>query len=388
MAAPLTTSTLQRRIARPSVTTSTRTLRLLNVLLVNIALVTFVVGTAWDIQWHVAVGRDRVLTPPHVMMLGGIIVSGLVSLLGVLWESWQVWRGNAQVREQTTRVLGLFYAPIGMIAAGTGALLAGIAFPLDDYWHTLYGIDVTLWAPFHVMIIMSMVLVGLGALITVAAEMNRASDHAKVWLQLAFAATVAIIFSTLLLLLPQANTADGLVQIGGYDVVLYPILVASTLPIALMTVALVTHLPGAATLLAVIFLALRQAIYWFVPWAVTTTAAAEGLAFRPNPPEEVITAFAYPTAILFAALVIDAVLLLLRHRNQERAWLLMLVGTGTAVLATFWDQPWARALVQYHFPELNVAGVFFNALPLTILGALAGVGCAVVLSRGLAAVRR
>ena len=56
--------------------------------------------------------------------------------------------------------------------AGFGALLGALAFPLDDYWHTLYGIDVTLWAPFHVMIISSMVMVGVGTLFVIASELN------------------------------------------------------------------------------------------------------------------------------------------------------------------------------------------------------------------------
>jgi hypothetical protein len=44
------------------------------------------------------------------------------------------------------------------------ALLSAIAFPLDNYWHQLYGLDVTIWSPFHVMIISGMVLAGLARL--------------------------------------------------------------------------------------------------------------------------------------------------------------------------------------------------------------------------------
>jgi hypothetical protein len=50
-------------------------------------------------------------------------------------------------------------APAGTIlyregdAPRCGALLARLAFPLDDRWHALYGIDVPPCAPFHVMIV-------------------------------------------------------------------------------------------------------------------------------------------------------------------------------------------------------------------------------------------
>src|SRR5207302_7401719 len=38
--------------------------------------------------------------------------------------------------------------PLGLLAAGA---LAG--FPLDDYWHAVYGIDVTMWSPTHLLMI-------------------------------------------------------------------------------------------------------------------------------------------------------------------------------------------------------------------------------------------
>ncbi|HYF62352.1 MAG TPA: hypothetical protein VD886_06030, partial [Herpetosiphonaceae bacterium] len=127
-------------------------LRAFGATMIGLAMATLVVGTAWDTQWHVAVGRDRALTAPHVMMLFGIALAGLVSLALVLANTWRFRRGVAVTPANSSRVLGFFQAPAGLVLAGTGALLAAVAFPLDDYWHSLYGIDVTLWAPFHVMI--------------------------------------------------------------------------------------------------------------------------------------------------------------------------------------------------------------------------------------------
>jgi len=70
-----------------------------------IAGLAFVFGTAWDIQWHTAVGRDRLWTSPHLMMLAGIAVAGLVSLAAVLKGTVDVRRG-ADARRSTT-FLGL-----------------------------------------------------------------------------------------------------------------------------------------------------------------------------------------------------------------------------------------------------------------------------------------
>ena len=46
-----------------------------------------------------------------------------------------------------------WHAPLGgvlMFAAGSFSL---IGFPLDDQWHRLFGQDVTLWGPTHLMLI-------------------------------------------------------------------------------------------------------------------------------------------------------------------------------------------------------------------------------------------
>src|SRR4029079_1452230 len=149
-------------------------------------------------------------------VLGGIALSGLVSLALLIRSSVAAWRGGS-IDESSTRLLGVFYAPFGFLVCGFGALLAAVAFPLDNYWHALYGIDVTLWAPFHVMIVASMVMVGLGALYTLAAEIDRrGASRAGIGVQLGFAAMLALTFATLLLLLVQADSSTGLAQIGGY----------------------------------------------------------------------------------------------------------------------------------------------------------------------------
>ena len=51
-----------------------------------------------------------------------------------------------------------------MAAAGGFAL---IGFPLDDVWHRLFGQDVTLWGPTHLMLIggASISLIGQGILL-------------------------------------------------------------------------------------------------------------------------------------------------------------------------------------------------------------------------------
>src|SRR5215472_4784107 len=124
------------------------TLRLILGLTALLGAIVFLEGTSWDIQWHTFIGRDRTLIPPHIMMLSGVTISGISALLNVLIESWWT-RRNTNMAQYSVVFAEVFSAPLGAYLVGFTALTAAVAFPLDAYWHALYGIDVAIWAPFH-----------------------------------------------------------------------------------------------------------------------------------------------------------------------------------------------------------------------------------------------
>jgi hypothetical protein len=347
--------------------------------IITTAVVIFALGGAWDIQWHVAVGRDRTFTAPHLMILFGIALAGLASLAWVLGHTLYARRNGPGA--QQSRILGVFYAPHGFVLAGVGALLGTIAFPLDDYWHTLYGIDVTLWAPFHVMIISSMITTAFGSLVVIAAELPGTTGRRRLLVQISIAATLATMLVVLLVFLLEANAEYGLAQIGSYQVALYPILLACGLPLGLLPAIQLTRRPGMVTLMALFFLAQRQLMFWFTPWAVEMTVIAEGLSYRSRP-FTIIAAFALPTAILGAALLVDLSYWLIQRRKAP-AWLLLVSGWLGAIGVTFWDQPWAITLPRRYYPNLDVQAVFAQSLPLVAMSALCGLGLALLLSRSL-----
>lgn len=108
-------------------------------------------GVQWDIQWHVQIGRDSFWIPPHLMTYAG--VSGAVILsFGVLF--FETWRGTGAVR-----ILGLSGSR-GFHLAAWGMAVTVLAAPIDDLWHRLFGIDVTLWSPPHLMGILGVVING------------------------------------------------------------------------------------------------------------------------------------------------------------------------------------------------------------------------------------
>ena len=51
------------------------------------------------------------------------------------------------------KITRTWYAPTGGILIATAGLYALIGFPLDDIWHRIFGQDVTLWGPTHLMLI-------------------------------------------------------------------------------------------------------------------------------------------------------------------------------------------------------------------------------------------
>jgi len=105
-------------------------------------------GLGWDIRWHVLIGRDSFWIAPHVMTYTGVAVLSLVSLGVLLTETWRSQRGSASA--DTVRLAGLV-GTRGWHLAWWGMALVILAAPIDDLWHRLFGIDVTLWSPPHLL---------------------------------------------------------------------------------------------------------------------------------------------------------------------------------------------------------------------------------------------
>ncbi len=104
------------------------------------------VGFTWDVAWHADLGRDQALfTPPHVMILVGLGGIGASAATSVVLAT----ADRARVGLRVGR-LRLPWAALPMGLMGAGAL---VGFPLDDYWHSVYGIDVTMWSPTHLLMI-------------------------------------------------------------------------------------------------------------------------------------------------------------------------------------------------------------------------------------------
>ncbi|MGH4024407.1 MAG: hypothetical protein ACRDRV_07455 [Pseudonocardiaceae bacterium] len=126
------------------------------------SLMTALLGMYWDISLHIADGRDvgplaNIAHYPIMFGLFGIFASGVLAMVLPVGER----PGPAAVR-----ITRHWYAPVGGVLIASAGFFALLGFPFDDVWHRLFGQDVTLWGPTHLMMIggAGLSLVGLAVL--------------------------------------------------------------------------------------------------------------------------------------------------------------------------------------------------------------------------------
>ncbi|MFI9400613.1 hypothetical protein [Nocardia sp. NPDC052316] len=112
-------------------------------------ILTALLGFIWDVSLHIGKGRDEgpLANPAHYFIMIGLFflfIAGMLAVVLPLDEK----PGPAAIRITRT-----WYAPVGGVLMAAVGLYALIGFPLDDIWHRLFGQDVTLWGPTHLMLI-------------------------------------------------------------------------------------------------------------------------------------------------------------------------------------------------------------------------------------------
>ena len=280
----------------------------------------FLLGTSWDIQWHSYIGRDRTLIPPHIMMLTGVTLSGLAALVAVCIET--LWgRRNAAIAQNSTNFSGLFQSSAGAFIAGFGALDAAIAFPLDSYWHALYGIDVAIWAPFHIMFVIGMSIVALGSAYTLVSVAHLAENVNTSGLRRVAYTGVLLAFATMLglltILLFDALGGRGFIDLGLFRINLFTFLAALVYGWTFIAVVQVVPWRWAALGTAAFYLLFAGIVALFVPPATDTLVVAEHLSYRDGYPGiAAIVALEWPLCPLIVALSVD----LLMRKAHKFGW--------------------------------------------------------------------
>src|SRR4051794_32395140 len=115
--------------------------------MIGVSLLIAVFGMYWDISIHIDEGRDPgpLANPAHYFILVGlfgVFFCGIVSIA----------LAQQKPSDVSVRLANGWWAPLGalmILVCGTVSLMA---FPLDDVWHRLFGQDVTLWGPTHLLL--------------------------------------------------------------------------------------------------------------------------------------------------------------------------------------------------------------------------------------------
>jgi hypothetical protein len=109
-------------------------------------------ATYWDDAWHTDIGRDTALIPPHVVLYGGVAITGLVVV------------GWALVALVRTRSIRAALRQPGLLLAGLGGAVTLAAAPLDAFWHDRFGRDAVLWSPPHMLVVFASTTMAIGLL--------------------------------------------------------------------------------------------------------------------------------------------------------------------------------------------------------------------------------
>ncbi len=189
----------------------------------------FVAGIGFysDVRWHVSLGRDdQLFTASHAA-----IVVGLMMILGSAFIG--EFFATATKANVGLKIFGI-RIPYSALAMGLIGACALSGFPMDELWHRQYGIDVTMWSPTHLLMIVGAAVSPLASWLALG-EAGVRPERGR-W---ATGVHVAVgSFALLGLTAVQGEFAFGVPQ---FQQLYHPALYALAAGFALTAITLVTH---------------------------------------------------------------------------------------------------------------------------------------------------
>jgi hypothetical protein len=317
-----------------------------------VSLVTALFGMYWDISLHIDDGRDAgpLANPAHYFILVGLFGIFAAGVLAMAMPKAGERPGPAAVK-----ITKDWYAPVGGILMAVCGGYSLIAFPLDDMWHRIFGQDVTLWGPTHLMLIggAGMTLIAQAILLREGMQARKEAGESTGLPLIAKFRRVAIGGGLLI----GASTFQAEFDFGvpQFSQVLHPVLIAFAAGLALVA-ARVWIGPGGALGAAAFFLVVRGIM---------------GVIVGPGLGE----AFPYMPLYLAEAACVELVVAALGRKQPLAVGAAAGLAIGTIGFAAeyAWTQvfmplPWNEALLPEGVVFAVLAGISGG-----VLGALAGV---------------
>src|SRR5918999_1789725 len=309
-----------------------------------------VFGMYWDIATHIDAGRDEgpFANASHYFILVGL---GMIFLAGALACAMP----DRKPSDAAVRLPRGLQAPLGGVLILVCAAVALSAFPLDDMWHRIFGQDVTLWGPTHLLLFGGAALTVIGGFVLLiegrrAVPLEEVPDRRAAFLRrfqvVGFAGAFLIALSTF-----QGEFDYAVPQ---FRLVFHPILLMLAAAGALTAVRV--HLGRGGALLAVAF--------FLVVRGLLSLIVSPGFGH---------TTLHFPLYIV-EALAVEAAALMVKPERTVRFGVVAGALVGTVGLASEWAWSYIWFTVEWPstlLPEAAIAG-FVAAVGAGVLGARAG----------------
>jgi len=279
-------------------------------------------GLTWDIDWHSYVGPDSFFTLPHLFVYSGGAIAGLTSLAMVLRATAAQRNGHdpdPAVGGRAFKVLGVFAAPIGYLVGGIAAasfLLYGL---WDEWWHGLYGFDVTIASPPHQGWLTSICVTMIGTAIVFAA----AREHR--WGRWGFMIAIAAFGQY------ASITSSALADINLSATIDWFTLTWLAIPLVCVLLGSQVVPRGGAVGTGLVTLVLNLVTWSFAVWAVGWYADVQHLALR----DFVVLGFPIEQLLIPAMVFVFGVVVELLRWRGASAWLLAGSGAAGAIAITW-----------------------------------------------------
>ncbi|HAA20718.1 MAG TPA: hypothetical protein DCP28_18865 [Cytophagales bacterium] len=282
------------------------------------------IGLIWDISWHTSIGRDGLLSAPHLAVYFGGVLAGVFSGIRVLKISFA---GTEQQKQESLSFWGVFKGSLGALFCIWGAFAMLTSAPFDDWWHNTYGLDVTILSPPHTVLLLGMLTIQFGAMITVLSVKNRmkAANHINPTIEKRLRLFFAL-SSGFVLCMVFAIASEFLSRHDMHGVLFYQI---SSLLFPLLLVAFSIAAPSrwGATLAATVYTVFMAAMVWILP-----LFPAEPLLGPVMNPITNFQAFEFPLLLIFPAVAID---LITQRFRSKSPWLTALLYAAAFLIILF-----------------------------------------------------
>lgn len=298
----------------------------------TVSLLAAVFGLYWDISLHLSKGRDAgpLANPSHYFILVGLLGVFSAGVLAIAMP-----KPGTKPSPWSIKLSDSWYAPVGGVLIATSAAFGLIGFPLDDLWHRMFGQDVTLWGPTHLLMLAGAGLTVVGATVLLteggyARDKKRGdapeATHLRVITKLRKAAGAGGLLAALSIF--QGEFDFGIAQ---FQLVFHPLMIMVAAGLAL-TYARVWIGKGGAVMAAVFFIIIRAAL----------TAIVTGVFDRP---------VAHFPLYIGPALAVELVGLLMANTVRTKPMTFALAAgaaVGTLGLAAEWA--WSHVWMPYEWP--------------------------------------